>query len=659
MPGENELLVIFGADGRPLQKTLSELEADLKRFNTQLNNIGDAAGIADLNKKISETKANIASIKNFKIGSDISGNMKHGSNAVFAFNQMLREMPAFAFSAQTGILALSNNIPIFVDRISEMRRAGASAGSIFSTLGKSLVSFPSILTIGVAALTIFGDKIFNFGDKTDKASEDLEKFKRSAEGIANPFINTVKQLEDYRSRITEVVNRSAEEAVQVRLVVERIKEGNAGRQETIALFNKLKQIAPDYFGKLDAEKSKIADVVKAYGEYNRALVENIERQLRVKELTALVQERLDFEKQFKDASAEFNKLLESGKNLTDIRAELTAQSNADLSAVAKVAASEEGRYKTSNQLIGSNSLQIAQLLQILKLRQREEDMLKSLGTIKQGDVDVNIPAAKVEKTTLSFEQIFIGIREEQGKMWSKLREQADKEADQYFKDLAAGLKDQARKQAVIDAFNGTNEDIRRGIVGFQAQGIATNFDPNIEAIERQGKLLQQFQAIGANPPDVSWLSDIGAQNLILSENLAITQERLQTIGGLVNDFLAPAFRSLFDNLISGSQNAVDAVVGFLKNLVKQIISTIATAAALAAIMSAFGGGSFGGLFKSFMGIGGGGGGISGGAGPTGGALAGASFGSSFSAIPITGRIDGNDIALSVDRTRSSNSGLGG
>lgn len=99
---------------------------------------------------------------------------QRASGPVFAFNQVLREGPAFAFSFQTGILAISNNLPILVDEFNRARAAGQSTGKILADIGKGLFSFTSILTIGITALTLFGDKLFSVSEaaKAAKKAQD-------------------------------------------------------------------------------------------------------------------------------------------------------------------------------------------------------------------------------------------------------------------------------------------------------------------------------------------------------------------------------------------------------------------------------------------------------------------------------------------------------
>jgi hypothetical protein len=121
-------------------------------------------------------------------------------------------------------------------------------------------------------------------------------------------------------------------------------------------------------------------------------------------------------------------------------------------------------------------------------------------------------------------------------------------------------------------------------------------------------------------------------------------------GIVVNELLAPAFGSLFGNLINGSQSAGEALSSFFTGLIKKIAATVAQAAALALVMKAFGlggGMSFGSLFKSNLGI------------PNFGGVGSAS--DAFGSVAISGTLRGQDIFLAGQRGGNSlgRIGLGG
>jgi len=103
------------------------------------------------------------------------------NTAGVAMSQVLREIPAFTFSAQTGILALSNNIPILVDEMKKMsleinKNTGAAKGwgGAIKGMAANMFSFGGIMTIALGLITIFSDKIFEAISGT-KELTDAEK----------------------------------------------------------------------------------------------------------------------------------------------------------------------------------------------------------------------------------------------------------------------------------------------------------------------------------------------------------------------------------------------------------------------------------------------------------------------------------------------------
>lgn len=147
---------------------LGQLETKLNRYNTALKNVDARIGKHTRN------------VGNYKSGFDGLG---------FSVAQLTREMPAFANSAQTGFMAISNNIPMLVDEINKLKAAnkqlaasGKPTNNIFKALGRSLFSFQSLISIGVTLLTVYGAELFEWargmteGEKaTEKATEELKE----------------------------------------------------------------------------------------------------------------------------------------------------------------------------------------------------------------------------------------------------------------------------------------------------------------------------------------------------------------------------------------------------------------------------------------------------------------------------------------------------
>ena len=95
--------------------------------------------------------------------------------------QITREMPAFANSAQTGFMALSNNIPIFFDAISqvknlnkELQAQGKPTVSVLQQLAGALFSWQTLLSVGVTLLTVYGKDIVAWTQKLISGNKALE-----------------------------------------------------------------------------------------------------------------------------------------------------------------------------------------------------------------------------------------------------------------------------------------------------------------------------------------------------------------------------------------------------------------------------------------------------------------------------------------------------
>lgn len=104
--------------------------------------------------------------------------------------QVLRELPTLAVSAQTFFLAISNNLPILGDEIANLTRQnklaaeqGKATTSVFRQLVKSLMSWQTALVLGVTILSLYGGKIVKFIEQTFKAQGAAESFATSQEKV--------------------------------------------------------------------------------------------------------------------------------------------------------------------------------------------------------------------------------------------------------------------------------------------------------------------------------------------------------------------------------------------------------------------------------------------------------------------------------------------
>lgn len=323
---------------------LTILEQKEKQLLEARNKSANPSTIIRYNKEINETVKQIGSLKeatdklgasNLKAKQEIDAvsiatkNAFNGTqvNAVKSaatqfnalgnsVNQISRELPAFAVSANVGFLAISNNLPIFFDALEKVKKENAALAaqgkqttSVMSQLGGALFSMSSVLSIGVTLLTVFGAKwlesAVNMIKSTDALNLNTEAMKLNNEAIENSIKNQedlialreknyVQTLND-TNKITDVEKKfieAIEDFDKRKIAIEkRRKEDNisiaeaqlrAGDKE-VEIVRKVEGEKLRLLNKSTGESIKlnkdgtaiVLDAVRSYGEENVSLNEKL------------------------------------------------------------------------------------------------------------------------------------------------------------------------------------------------------------------------------------------------------------------------------------------------------------------------------------------------------------------------------------------------
>lgn len=199
-------------------KALNDLIAKVEQLDKQVNKVatdtktaGD--GIAKLPTKTTKAAS----------GFDALGN---------SINQVTREFPAFAFSAQTGFLAVSNNIPILIDSINQLKVANAALTAegkasipIWKQVVSSLFSWQTALSLAISFSVMYGKEIGNFIGNLFSGKEAIDKATLS--------------LTNYNKAIKETnYKQSISDINQLRVNISLYKDGLLTQKEVIDEFNK-------------------------------------------------------------------------------------------------------------------------------------------------------------------------------------------------------------------------------------------------------------------------------------------------------------------------------------------------------------------------------------------------------------------------------------
>ena len=181
-----------------------------------------------------------------------------------SINQITRELPAFTYSMQTGFMAISNNIPMFVDQIESIKRANAGliaqgqpVKSVFKQIATSIFSFQTALSLGVTVLTVFGAEIVNFFTGVEKSAKELEKLAEAQQKLnekVRDYLMTGQQKAIFEE---EQAHKEVTDAIKSRIKSTQILEDQYGRVSTSIKTLTLEEILANVKAKEDLQLAEI------------------------------------------------------------------------------------------------------------------------------------------------------------------------------------------------------------------------------------------------------------------------------------------------------------------------------------------------------------------------------------------------------------------
>lgn len=222
---------------RKVKEEMDRATEAVEEFVTETNRAGDQLG-KNLPKAGQKAKAQFDGLGN-------------------SINQISRELPAFTYSAQTGFMAVSNNIPILVDEINRLRVANAAAAAsgaatvpIWTAIRAALFSWMTVISLAITALTVFGPKIFSYIKSLFDTKKALDEAKEAQEAMNEAFKSS-----DLQGAIEEVID--------LKTNVKLAKEGLIDKKTVIDQYNE--------------SIGKAATEVKTLDEVERGLIENADK----------------------------------------------------------------------------------------------------------------------------------------------------------------------------------------------------------------------------------------------------------------------------------------------------------------------------------------------------------------------------------------------
>ncbi len=192
----------------------------------------------------------------------------------FSVQQVARELPSLAVSANTFFLAISNNLPILADEIKKASlqykafKAELAAGNkdvkavvpVWQQLAKSIISWQTALTVGITLLTLYGDKLVKWISGLGKAEKAIKNLYTAQRDLYNVTSTGIEQSSKEITKLNSLYKIATD-------VTKSTKERNNAVKE-------LKRSFPSHLKNLSDESIKNGEVAKSIKEQTRQIIAN-------------------------------------------------------------------------------------------------------------------------------------------------------------------------------------------------------------------------------------------------------------------------------------------------------------------------------------------------------------------------------------------------
>ena len=238
-------------------KSYTQEAANVQALTGQIN--GLKAGLKDLQKTKEETA------KTPSIDIDTEAVTRKTNNLKMQFSQVARELPSLAMGPQMFILAISNNLPMLADAISDVRKqnellaaSGQKGVPVWKQLASSIFSWQTALVAAISLGIVFGKDIANWVSSLFKAKKELSETQQLQESL-----NTSRRKGG---------EAASEESAKLRILYTASQDTSKSMRERNKAVDELQKMYPDYFGKLSNEAILAGNAASAYDELTKAII---------------------------------------------------------------------------------------------------------------------------------------------------------------------------------------------------------------------------------------------------------------------------------------------------------------------------------------------------------------------------------------------------
>lgn len=289
---ENQTLQLISA----LRKVRAEQQKIMQEgMHSGKNYSQDLARIQALTGRINRLEVGLREYK--KVQQDISNNpgyididteavTRKTNNLKLQFSQVARELPSLAMGPQMFILAISNNLPMLADAISDVRKqnellaaSGQKGVPVWKQLASSIFSWQTALVAAISLGIVFGKDIASWVKELINGKKAID--------------NNKEALENYKKAMLESQQTAQNETVQLNLLYKAAVDSSKGMNERISAVKELKKEYPQYFKNLTDEEILVGKAADKYNELATAIMASAKAQAAKETLIKNSKEILD------------------------------------------------------------------------------------------------------------------------------------------------------------------------------------------------------------------------------------------------------------------------------------------------------------------------------------------------------------------------------
>ena len=432
----------------------NEMKASMLQLEKEYYNLSQAAregakgmdilnSIGKLNQQLKDIDAQMGNYQR-NVGNYASG--WNGLNV--SIQQIARELPALSVSANTFFLAISNNLPMFVDELKKARieyelakKSNQTAIPVFKQVLSSLLSWQTALVVGITLLSSYGGEITKWVGSLFDARKEIDYLKQFQE--------------DLNKAQKEGVKNSQDEAVKLDILYRAAVNLNKPMGERKKAVEELKKQYPSYFKNISDENILAGKAADSYQRLSNAILASAKARAVQDRLVEQAKQKLDLEEKLADLESKREKAEARKRREEATLAKIPTSAGEGYDFQARLVSKAQSKVESLDKEIGSL------LNQLYQVDKASRDMARSINI-----GDVTFDPHSVDKAANDLAQYIENLRNKMADLSVSLIE------DEHQRNLAAIEKEYKDQIAVIKGYSEEENKLREMLVQERKQKVA-------------------------------------------------------------------------------------------------------------------------------------------------------------------------------------------